>query len=82
MLNSAKATIHQRLNRHTEVTPTPVKERQIPRIYTPVTPIDHFNISSDKDSKCDPRLISEPNLMTPKSSKDVKQIPKPLTPVT
>ena len=82
VLNSAKATIHQHLNRHTEVTPTPVKERQISRINTPVTPIEHFNTSSDKGSKCDPRLISEPNLMTPKSSKDVKQISKPLTPVT
>ena len=82
VLNSAKATIHQHLNRHTEVTPTPVKERQISRINTPVTPIEHFNTSSDKGSKCDPRLISEPNLMTPKSSKDVKQILKPLTPVT
>jgi hypothetical protein len=82
VLNSAKATIHQHLNRHTEVTPTPVKERQISRINTPVTPIEHFNTSSDRDSKCDPRLISEPNLMTPKSSKNVKQTSKQLTPVT
>jgi hypothetical protein len=82
VLTSAKATIHQNLNRHAEVTPTPVKERQISRIYTPVTPIEHFNTSSDKDSKCDPRLIGEPNLMTPQFSKEVNQIPKPLTPVT
>ena len=82
VLTSAKATIHQNLNRHAEVTPTPVKERQISRIYTQVTPIEHFNTSSDKDSKCDPRLIGETNLMTPQSSKEVKQISKPLTPVT
>ena len=38
--------------------------------------------TSDKDSKCVPRLTGEPNLMTPKFSKEVNQISKSLTPVT
>jgi hypothetical protein len=82
VLTPAKATIHQNLNRHAEVTLKPAMERQISRIYTPVTPIEHFNTSRGKDSKCDPRLTGEPHLRTPKSSKEVKQISKPLTPVT
>ena len=52
------------------------------RYFTTYGPIEHFNTSSDKDSTCDPRLIGEPNLKTPKSSKEVKQISNPLTPVT
>jgi hypothetical protein len=66
---------------HATVTPTPAKEKQIPRIhipYTPVTPPERLNMSNVISPKRDVRLNKSPNMMP----QEVNQTSKPLTPDT
>ena len=69
------------LTRNATVTPTPAKEKQVPRLhtpYTPVTPPERLNMSNDMSPKRDVRLNRSPNM----KSQEVNQISKPLTPDT